>query len=261
MRKLTIFIAMMLVLSYCVGSCASQDYECSEDIAAPSATQSRGLPQFSDNRRQYTEVIRHTKFEEDTFYLDITLEKALQKGVSADVYNKWLEQLEEYTIKARKTIANGGKFYFVNGLIENEDLSNNNSSGRAYVSPNYGGYLEAPPYNIRDIYILSMYADIYKGVAFSCFANLVMKAAGGDYTGFVRHECRLSGKNKDGNTVEDGIIAIGSPNATAIKVVPFPGLLGDSAEHTVAYDVELVNSHGGDSIAYAYCLYQAVTYL
>lgn len=121
MRKVIIIMSLMSVLALCVLACSSQVYEFSEDVAATEATQSRGLPRFSDSRSQYAEVINHTKFEKDTFYLTITLEEAQQRGVSIDVYNKWLERLEEYTLKAREIRATGGTFYFVNGLAQDTD--------------------------------------------------------------------------------------------------------------------------------------------
>lgn len=120
MRKVIIIMSLMSVLALCVLACSSQVYEFSEDVAATEATQSRGVP-FSDSRSQYAEVINHTKFEKDTFYLTITLEEAQQRGVSIDVYNKWLERLEEYTLKAREIRATGGTLYFVNGLAQDTD--------------------------------------------------------------------------------------------------------------------------------------------
>lgn len=114
-------MSLMSVLALCVLACSSQVYEFSEDVAATEATHSRGLPRFSDSRSQYAEVINHTKFEKDTFYLTITLEEAQQRGVSIDVYNKWLERLEEYTLKAREIRATGGTFQFINAIGQDGD--------------------------------------------------------------------------------------------------------------------------------------------
>lgn len=121
MRKVIIIMSLMSVLALCVLACSSQVYEFSEDVAATEATQSRGVPQITERQRQVNEVAKHIKFEKDTFFIEITLDEAMQRGVSADIYNKWLERLEEYTLKARKTIANGGKFYFVNAFAQAAD--------------------------------------------------------------------------------------------------------------------------------------------
>lgn len=247
MRKVLVLLTLIPAMVSCVVACSSHaDVICDDPVK-----------QHSDRVWQSVEIARHIKFEKDSFFLDITLEEAMQKGISADIYQKKLERLEEDTRTARRILATGGKFYFVNGLVENGDLSNNYHSSRIV---GYSGYLECPGFTRGYIRIIPQHADSYKGVAFSCNAQLGMKAAGGDYTGFVRHECYISGKDKDGHTVDDGIIAIGSPATSALPVVPFPGLIGDSAEdHSVTYHAELEVKDAGDSLIKGWCNYMAVT--
>jgi len=87
----------MLILAFVV-ACSSQAYEFSEDVAVKSATQSTELPQQSDATRQYIEVLKSIKFDKDTFYLGITFEEAMRRGVPEEKYNRLLKRLEEYTI-------------------------------------------------------------------------------------------------------------------------------------------------------------------
>ena len=84
-----------------------------------------------------------------------------------------------------------------------------------------------------------------------------MKKAGQSFFGVVRHECYLSGKDKDGLHVEDGVIGI--PDADVLPGVRFPGMLGDSAEvHDVLY-IAKVEHEDDDSLISAHCNYQAST--
>lgn len=72
--------------------------------------------QNSEKQQQITEVAKHIKFETDTFYLDMTLEEAKEKGVAEEIYNNWVERLKVRTQEAREIIAKGGNYTFVNAL-------------------------------------------------------------------------------------------------------------------------------------------------
>ena len=121
MRKILILLTLIPVMVSCVVACSSQVYEFSEDVAVKPATQSTVLPQQSEATRQYIEVLKSIRFEKDTFYLGITFEEAMQRGVSEEKYNRLLKGLDEYTIQAREILATGGTYQFVNAIAQNGD--------------------------------------------------------------------------------------------------------------------------------------------
>lgn len=121
MRKVIILMSLMPVLVLCVLACSSQVYEFNEDVAVKSATQSTKLPQQSDATRQYIEVLKSIKFDKDTFYLGITFEEAMRRGVPEEKYNRLLKRLEEYTIQAREILATGGTYQFINAIGQDGD--------------------------------------------------------------------------------------------------------------------------------------------
>jgi len=112
MGKFRFVITLMCALALCA-SFSLQGIETGEN---DSTNISETTPQISEKQRQIIEVGKHIKFETDTFYLDMTLEEAKEKGVAEEIYNNWVERLKVRTQEAREIIAKGGNYTFVNAL-------------------------------------------------------------------------------------------------------------------------------------------------
>lgn len=110
MGKFRFVIILMCILTLCA-SFSLQGIETGEN---DSTNISETTPQISEKQRQIIEVGKHIKFEMDTFFLDITLEEAKEKGVAEEIYNMWLERLKVNTQEAREVISKGGHYTYMN---------------------------------------------------------------------------------------------------------------------------------------------------
>lgn len=107
MGKFRFVITLMCALALCASFSL-------QGIETGKADSTKIVEQNSEKRRQITEVAKHIKFDTDTFYLDITLEEAKEKGVAEEIYNNWVDRLKVYTKEAREVISKGGHYTYVN---------------------------------------------------------------------------------------------------------------------------------------------------
>lgn len=241
-------MSLMSLLALCISACSSQ---ADEDVVMTSTAES----QNNDRQWQINEVAKHIKFDTDSFYLDITLEDAKQKGVEEDIYNKWNESLKKHSFEAREFIEGGGNLSFVNGFVQNKNLSRvPNPSGI------YSDILEYPEFNTKFISIPTQDSHL-KGVNFFCNALFYDENGSETGCGSVWHKCYISGYKKGVGNVSDGRIVIGTP-IVGIGPLAFPGDIGDDAEpHIVTYIAEPELLDEGVASMKGYCQYLVVNEL
>lgn len=106
MRKLV----LLLILTACVGVFAGS----SETVNTSSSAQQR--KELTEAQKKYLILLSQVKFDSisSTFYIDITREEAISRGVPEDAYDGLLESLKKQTREAREIIERGGKFTFLN---------------------------------------------------------------------------------------------------------------------------------------------------
>lgn len=252
MKKIAILMSLLPLLTLCV-ACSAQVDEIYGGVKMMSEIGSRSDEPIADHQIQIIEVAKHIKFDTDSFYLDITLEEAKQRGMTEEIYNKWLGRLKEHTREAQRIIDGGGKFYFYNGFTEN-----NESPKRTLGYPMYSGYLEFPKYNTDILAIPSLVADALKYVNFYCNA-IVHDIHGMDkYYPAVLHLCTLEGIKEKVGRVENSVMGIGYPEI-GFKRIEIPGDLGDMAvPHVVRYQAELEFKDVGDTLIVGWSNFCAV---
>lgn len=110
MRNLSIS-SLLIALSLCAPF-SLEGHETRKADSTKIANQFQPSAEISELNRQIDEIARHIKCKPDTFYLDITLEQAKDRGVSEEVYNMWIKRLKVYTQEAKEAISNGSHFTF-----------------------------------------------------------------------------------------------------------------------------------------------------
>lgn len=257
MGKFRFVLILMCVLALCIPSCTSHA-DNQEELETKISTGSRSATEISEWDRQHNEIVKHIKFETDTFFLDITLKQAKERGVSEEIYNMWLEHLKSYTTRARNAISEGGQFIFVNALTQ---TGNNTYPMRKDISATYNGTLVYPNFMQYEIQIPYPQSTFYKAVLCACNA-VVYNTIKKKYVDCprVEHSITLEGYNKYNDKVYNDMALIGVP-AVDMPLIPFPGLLGDSVKaHTIKYSVVLAFPFKGDTIKEAWCEFAAMPF-
>lgn len=251
MKKIITLLSLMSILAVFISACSSQTDEIYDDFA--NVSRSSVQDEMSDYQKQVHEIAKHIKFDTDSFYVDITLEDAIEQGISVDVYNKWLERLKVRTNEAREIISKGGKYQFVNGFSDAE--KGVKLASRA-SDPTYGLYsdiLSIPGMSVGEYKFSDYDAKHIKGVNFFCNARVIDVNKEEKTYAYVWYSCVISGVKKDSGYVQDGKSGLGNP-AIALGNVAFPGDIGDDAKpHTIGFTAELEFPEEGDVLVSAYC--------
>lgn len=251
MKKIVTLLSLMSILAMFISACSSQTDEIYDDFA--NVSRSSDQDGMSDYQKQVHEIAKHIKFDTDSFYVDITLEDAIEQGISEDIYNKWLERLEVRTNEAREIISKGGEYQFVNGF---SDVEKGVKSASRTSSPTYGLYsdiLSIPGMSVGEYGFATYDAPRIKGVNFFCNARVKDVNKEEKSIAYVWYSCVISGVKKNSGYAQDGISGIGSP-AISLGNVAFPGDIGDNAKpHTIGFTAELEFPEEGDVLVSAYC--------
>lgn len=227
MRKLVFLLILMPIVVY-IGACSSQV----DEIYKRPLIESRSVQQtLVKNQNQFQILAPHIYFDtiSNSFYLDISLEEAIGKGVTASIYSECIKSLEKQTREAREIIDRGSKFSFINAYAGDYNPP---------VQPKYfssGGYLLYPDFP-RMLLDVPTSQSHFKGFRF--FANAIVRKKNGDDSDApsVWHTIAVSGYKtvddmglKKDIRVEDSRKALGNPRAF-LGTMEFPGDIGDDAK-------------------------------
>lgn len=256
MKKIVTLLSLMSILAMFISACSSQTDEIYDDFA--NVSRSSAQDGMSDYQKQVHEIAKHIKFDTDSFYVDITLEDAIEQGISEEIYNKWLERLEVRTNEAREIISKGGKYKFVNKLASSDTLSKPRKISVEAVYGLYGGTMEYPDDNEKLIIMPDTLNYIGFGMIFSCmcfnkFDDSIHREVWYCYS--------VSGKDKYDKTITKALCIIGHSRATCYETVPFQGEIGEYGPlQRLWFSAELAYKEEGDYV-YATCVWHPTNIL
>lgn len=192
--------ALIFSLLFTLGSCNSSDdlLDTFVNESEQSYLSSLQVKDLNFNT-ETVEITKHIKFENDSFYLDITLEEAIRHNISKDIYYKCNDRLEVHNKEVKEIIDRGGKYTFTNQFAEiNLQKINIDELRTKTLTPpfmGYGGYLTYPGNN--DISLLFPDDTIFRGFSFWFNSEVVYKN-GSPGVAIIWYTYRVDGRDKNG---------------------------------------------------------------
>lgn len=220
-------------------------------------------------------IYNYLKFENDSFYYDITREEALKKGLSDKVFSWAQNNAKQKNKRVQDKLKNGIKLYFVKYTTDNDAMCNNDQtnlihnqrsiqSRASYRRGDLYGDILFPDRRSEDIYIDY---SLFNCFQLSDFEHIMGKSNVGipyPYNGYVEYEITVIGRMKSG--AKTGNIYSfkkknDDPNCEYIKFT------GDSLDNNLPQTVEVIAEIVEEPdkpqlifVAYAYVHWQLSAY-